>query len=147
MSWVTSIAFLIAVVVTGLNYVTAQNLAEVNKKGEVMALSGNMAVYQSYVVAYAQANPATNGAVPDASLGLPTWFNKDPRVLNYVAAGKGYSYVASPPAELPYQLLQDTNNSIYVGVLTGGNVTNPLSGASTISAPAAIPNGVAIYAN
>lgn len=147
MSWVYSIVFLITVFVTGLNYLTAQNLSEAGKKGEVMALSGNMAVYQSYVVAYAQSNPTATGSIPDASLGLPAWFNKDSRLLNYVSGGKGYTYVSNAPAELSYQLLQDTNNSIFVGVVTAGNVTNPMSGSSTIPIPAAIPNGVTIYAN
>lgn len=147
MSWVVSIFFLVATVLGGVLLRNTETLAVDNAQGEVSAISGNMVVYHGYVVTYAMANPGVTGVVADGSLGLPSWYSKNSGVANYVAGGKGYVYYLSPPAQLPYQLLKDTNNSIFAGLKESGNVTNPLSGVSAISVPAAIPDGVAIYAN
>lgn len=147
MSWVVTILFLVMVVLGGVINHNAETLSSSNDKGVVEAISGSMAVYHSYVVAYAEANPGVTGSVSDAALGLPSWFNKVAGVSNYVSGGKGYVYYASPPGELAHQLLSDTSNSIFVGVKQGGYVINPLSGQSTIAVPAAIPDGVVVYAS
>lgn len=147
MSWVVSIFFLIATFVGSLLMYNTETLSVANAQGEMAAISGNMAVYHGYVVTYAQANVGVTGAVSDAALGLPSWFNKTSGVANYVTGGKGYVYYTNAPGELAYQLLKDTNNSIYVGIKQSGYVTSPLSGTSSIAVPAAIPDGVVVYAN
>lgn len=147
MSWVYTIFFVASMVVGALSYYNAQTLAAANAQGEVAAISGNMIVYRSYVVSYAVANPAVTGAVADGSLGLPAWYNKNTALSNYVTGGKGYVYYAVPPGQLAYQLLKDTNNSIYAGVKQSGFVVNPLGGTSTIAVPAAIPDGSVVFAN
>ena len=147
MSWVVTIFFIIATLVSSLTLYNAQTLSAANAQGEASAISGNMLVYHRYVVAYAVANPGVTGAVADGSLGLPAWFSRNTGVANYVASGKGYTYYLSAPAGLAYQILGDTNNSIYAGINQGGTVTNPLSGASAIAVPVAIPDGAVVYGN
>lgn len=147
MSWVVSIYFIIATFVGSLLIYNAETLSAANAQGEVAAISGNMSVYHSYVVTYAQANPGVTGAVSTASLGLPAWFSLNSGVANYVTGGKGYVFYSNAPASLAYQLLKDTDNSIYVGIKQSGYVTSPLNGTSTIVVPAAIPDGVTVYAN
>ena len=147
MSWMVSIFFLIAVFAAGLTMFNAETLSADNAQGEVAAISGSMSVYRGYVVTYAQANPGVTGVVSDASLGLPSWFNKMSGVSNYVTGGKGYVYYSNAPGQLTYQLLKDTDNSAFVGIKQSGFVVNPLSGTSSIAVPAAIPDGVTVYAN
>lgn len=147
MSWVYTIIFLIAVLVGGLMLQNAETLSADNAQGEVAAISGNMVVYHNYVVLYAQAHSGVTGVVSDAALGLPAWFNHNTGVLNYVSGGKGYVYYVNAPGGLAHQLLQDSKNSIFVGVKQSGVVASPLSGVGTITVPAAIPDGVTIYAN
>lgn len=147
MSWVVSIFFMIAVFAAGLTMHNAETMYADNARGEVAAISGNLLVYRGYVVSYAKANTGITGAVADASLGLPSWFNKMSGISNYVTGGKGYVYYTNPPGQLTDQLLKDSDNSIYVGVKQSGFVVNPLSGTSSIAVPAAIPDGVAVYAN
>lgn len=147
MSWVVTIFLIIATVVSSITYYNAETLSTANVQGEASAISGNMLVYHTYVVTYAVANPGVTGAVADASLGLPAWFSRNTGVSNYVTGGKGYTFYLNAPAGLAYQVLSDTNNSIYAGIKQAGTVTNPLSGASTIAVPAAIPDGAVVYAN
>lgn len=147
MSWISSISFSIVLFVTAVLLTNAQTANESNVQGELKAISGNMVVYQSYVVAYAVANPGVTGTVADTDLGLPTWFSKNSNISNYVAGGKGFTYATGGRPELAYQLLQDTGNSIFVGIKSAGGVANPLSGVSAIPVPSAIPDGSTVYAN
>lgn len=146
MSWVAAIFFIVSAIVSGLMLKNVETATAVNETGEVAAISGSILTYRRYVVTYAAANPAVTGVADDAVLGLPSWFSKQSGVSNYVSAGKGYVYYTSPPPKLPYKLLSDANNSIYVGIKQAGVVTNPISGTGTITAPAAIPDGAVVYA-
>lgn len=116
---------------------------------EATAIAGSMRVYRNAVVAYAAAHPATTGAVADASLALPSWFNKFNGVSNYVAAGKAYVYYTATQPQLTYLIVKASNNSINAGIKQGGNLINPLSSTNTsipISLPAAIPDGSVVIA-
>lgn len=130
----------------GMLFTQNQHTLDTNAKtGEATAVSGNLEVYRNLVVSYARSNPGVTGAVSDASLGLPTWFVKINGVSNYVAAGKGYVYYATNQPETAYLILKSSNNSIHAGLKRGGFLYNPLSGTTTITLPAAIPDGSVVY--
>jgi hypothetical protein len=116
------------------------------RTNEVKATSANMLVYRDYVVAFATANPTVTGAVPDASLGLPSWFSKVSTVQNYVNAGRGYIYVTSNANDLAFQLLQDSHYSINVGIKSSGYLQNPLS-TTLLPLPAVIPDGSVVFSS
>ena len=123
-----------------------QNLLTANAAStEASAISGNMSVYRTAVVNYARTNTGVTGTVADAALGLPTWFNHMPAVVNYVSGGTGYVYYPSPQPELAYLLVQASNNSMLAGIKRSGMLYSPVTGTATIPLPAAIPDGSVVY--
>jgi hypothetical protein len=125
---------------------TQHQLIVNNDHNEAAAISGNIQIYRNLVTRYLESHPGTTGTVADASLDLPTWFAKINGVSNYVAGGWAYVYYANPRSELVYQLLKDTSNSALVGLNQGGMLFNSLDGVSSITIPAAVPDGAVVYA-
>ncbi|MFD2274682.1 type IV pilus biogenesis protein PilM [Undibacterium arcticum] len=111
---------------------------------EATAIAGNMMLYRNYVVSYSRANQGISGTVADASLNLPTWFNRNSRLMNYMNAGKGYVYYTPTRSDLAYQVAKGLGASINAGIKTNGNLISPFSTTNTstpIAVPAAIPDG------
>lgn len=142
---VLSVFFAISLFV-GMLFMQNQHTLDINAKtGEASAVSGNLAVYRNSVVNYARSNPGVTGAVADTALGLPTWFVRINGVNNYVAGGKGYVYYSTSRPEAAYMIVKSSNNSIHAGINHGGYLYNPISGTTTITLPAAIPDGSVVY--
>jgi len=115
---------------------------------QVSTVNGSMLIYRNYVVTYATANPGVAGVVPDALLGLPSWFTKPSGINNYITAGKGYVYYSGTALpEMAYDLMKATNYSIYAGVNNNGILYSPNGGNTTIPLPPQIPNGSIVYGN
>ncbi len=143
--WFWALFFTIAIFFGSIFVDTQHQLTANNIVGEASAISGNMMVYRNAVSTYAQANPGATGTVSDASLPLPSWYTKISGVSNYVTGGKGYVYYSNQRPELAYQLLKDTNNTMLSGIKRSGVLYNPISGTSSISIPAAIPDESVVY--
>lgn len=144
--WFWAIFFAISVYFGSIFTEERQQLVAQDADAQAAAISGSMTVYRNAVVQYALAHPTTVGAVSDTSLSLPTWYNKPNGISNYVTGGQGYVYYASPPAELAYQLLKATDNSMLAGIKRSGMLYNPIGGTSTIALPSAIPEAAVVYA-
>lgn len=145
--WIWAIFFSIAIFFGSVFTETQHKLSVDNIAGEASAISGNMMVYRNAVSQYARANPGVTGAVADASLPLPTWYTRISGISNYVTGGKGYVYYSNQRPELAYKLLKNTGNSVLCGIKRSGFLYNPISGISTISIPAAIPDESVVYAD
>ncbi|RBB97363.1 pilus assembly protein PilM [Pseudomonas sp. MWU12-2115] len=115
---------------------TDQNL--MLAQSEVEAAAGNMMVYRNAVASFASSNPTMVGSVPDASLGLPTWYIKSPSLGNYVLAGRSFVYFAGRMPGLVDALVQRTE-SMNVGTNAGGVLYSPKAGNTGITLPAQIP--------
>lgn len=111
---------------------------------QASSVTTNMMVYKSAVTDYATANPTYTGTIADASLTLPAWFTKMTGVTNYISAGTAYVYYTAATPGLADQLLQATNNSITTGIKRSGQLVNPFLYTTSISLPAAIPNGAVV---
>jgi len=109
---------------------------------------GSMKVYRNAVTAFAKSNPTFNGEATIAQLNLPSWFTPMAGVRNYVSGGKGYVYYNAPEQDAgqAYRLLKETDNSALVGVNRSGSLSNPLAGSTSITLPAAIPDGAVVIA-
>lgn len=111
--------------------------------GETSAIASNMIVYSNYVLAYAKANPAFTGVIPNTSLGLPYWYVQRPDVANYAAAGRGYVYyTGSAQPGISGQIASQTQLNVLAGIVSGGVLVTPqLGNVTSISIPGAVPNG------
>jgi hypothetical protein len=139
--------FAILLFVTSVATTNNYTLQKWGQSTEAAAIAGNLAVYRNAVLTYAQANPGVTGSVSDSSLSLPTWFSKITGVSNYVSAGRGHVYYSTPTPEGAYLILKASNNTIRAGLMRSGYLYNPLSGSTSISLPAAIPEGSVVYAD
>lgn len=89
------------------------------------SLSGQMIAYANYVQNYLNAHRGTTGAVTDAALNIPSWFqNRDPRISAYFSSGKAYVYCTlSCPRALEAELSDITDKSINVGIVNNGKLS------------------------
>lgn len=133
-----------ALVASALFSDVTNDAAVVTANAEVTTVASSMMIYNGYVESYAKSNPAASGSIPDAALGLPYWFVKQPGINNYVAGGRGYVFTSRAEPGLAAQLAAAANFSVYAGFNKGGVLVSPiLSPAATsgIAIPAAIPSG------
>ena len=125
---------------------TEPNLDKI--KAETFAI--NEIYYANAVQTYVTANPATAGTVPQASLGLPSWYN-NLGWTNVVASGVVTIYPASVSflgtnTQINWALSAKTGNSLMVGVNKSGNFYNPITGFNTsIVVPVGVPLNAPMY--
>lgn len=111
------------------------------------SLSRNLLVYRSAAAGFAQSNPGFSGVPDDFSLNLPAWFVKPVGVSSYIAAGTTYTYFNGvAPAGMPSTLVNLTQSTV-VGVKRSGQLMSPVSGATGISIPPAVPEGAIVAVN
>ncbi|MCU1738071.1 MULTISPECIES: type IV pilus biogenesis protein PilM [unclassified Pseudomonas] len=132
--WVLLVALLLG------DYMLSENLnnseqAAISAENE--AISGSMQVYKNAIVKYVELTPSASGAIPDSSLGLPTWYSRFQGVSNYVAFGKVYVYYVGR-GELA-SVIADKTESMTVGINRGGVLMNPRTGNTGIALPDVIP--------
>lgn len=114
---------------------------------QTAALAGNMLNYSQRVAAYAAANPATSGAVPDSALSLPAWYQKAPGVFNYVDAGYPYVYLPGTQPGLPTAIVTVSKATVHVGIKAGTSIALPAGQPAFPLArplPAVIPDGATV---
>jgi hypothetical protein len=90
------------------------------------AITDNIKVYRQHVIAYAQAHPSISGVIPEASLGLPSWYSKTQDMGNYVESGKGYVYYTGHVPGIKQQMFKAFDYSVKVGIKHGPNFINAL---------------------
>lgn len=132
--WVLLVALFLGEYMTSENANNSEQSAIV---AENAAISGSMQVYKNAIVRYVELTPSASGAIPDASLSLPTWYSPFQGVSNYVASGKVYVYYVGRP-ELAAVIANNTE-SLTVGINRGGMLMNPRSGNTGIVLPVVIP--------
>ena len=137
MSAIGYLLTLFLVIAAFLNFDNTSH-AEMLRQAEVSAVVGNMMVYRNYVSAYAQANPTFEGNVPDAVLGMPSWYKKQPNMGGYLAGGKSYIFNTVVLPGLVAALVKKSK-SISVGTNTGGFLLSPMAGNTNIPLPIQIP--------
>lgn len=110
------------------------------------AYAANLAFYHAQALAYHNDNPGFTGTIPEASLGLPSWYAKlgawqsysnGAQVVTWGAPAGSYANSNAIAAALASQ--QD--NLPGVGYASQGNVVAPLVGVTTpIPAGAQVPD-------
>lgn len=128
-------------------FAQSQHNADVaSEQATLDTLSRSMLVYRASVAEYAHSNPGFTGSPTDAALNLPAWYVKQSGVTSYIAGGVSYTYIAAPPSGLPAMLSKHTESAT-VGIKRQGILYSPTSGRTSISIPAAVPEGavVAVY--
>ena len=118
-------------------------------QGQTDALASNLVIYGRYAVKYATANPAVQGTVTDAALGVPYWLVRSPLIGTYVSNGRGYAYYSGATVpSLAGQVAQATQMAMTVGTVSGGVLVVPQLGATaSIPIPAQITNGSVVVTN
>jgi len=126
--------------------------AQVLRAYRTQAIAANFGVYNTAVVDYAIANPASTGTIPVASLPLPTWFSATQFTHSILADGTVRVWVDPSAGGFPEnaQILEDLNIQMRgyedFGRVDATGFTHPIVGfKSAASAVAAIPvNSIAI---
>lgn len=107
--------------------------------GEISALMDGLLFYRNTVANYATANPTVTGSIADATLGLPSWYNKPIQLGNYIQAGRSYVFYTGNGAQGLASALYKKTLSINFGTNTGGILYNPASGNTGIPLPPQVP--------
>ncbi len=94
------VAMVLVTAALGLIYDMNDRADRLAQNVNVSAIASSMLVYRNALAEYAYANNTASGAVPDNQLDLPSWYFRYPGVEGVIAAGKSYTYFASPPAGL-----------------------------------------------
>lgn len=119
------------------------NQNRILQEAEVDAVAGNLMVYRNIVTAYAEANPTAIGTIEDITLGLPTWYQRQPGMSNFLAGGKSYVfYTGSLPGLISN--LAGRIESMSVGTNSGGVLTSPKAGNTGIPLPAQVPQSAVV---
>ena len=129
----------------------AQDLSDEN-------IASSMVQYRGFIVSYINGaqylldypGRSANSSIPDNKISIPSWFNKNSQVLNYVVGKKVYIYcVCANNAEAVSEILAEGNTSSALsGVKLSATTyhspayTTPISGEIF---PAAIPDGSVVY--
>ena len=113
------------------------------QEAEIDAVAGNLMIYRNVVSAYAEANPTTTGAVADATLGLPTWYQRQPGMGNYLVGGKSYVFYTTILPGL-VGTLAERSQSMSIGINSGGWLRSPIAGNTGIPLPAQVPQSAVV---
>lgn len=113
------------------------------QEAEIEAVAGNFMIYRNIVSAYAESNPAMTGAVTDLSLGLPTWYQRQPGMGNYLVGGKSYVFLTTALPGL-VGTLAERSQSMGVGINSGGWLKSPIAGNTGIPLPAQVPQSAVV---
>ncbi|WP_454688229.1 type IV pilus biogenesis protein PilM [Achromobacter aloeverae] len=141
-SW--AIALLVAMLLLGMGAEKLQADRRDETIAYAQALGNNLAIYRAAVARYAQANPAYQGTVTDAALGLPTWFKKFSNANNVISGGKVYVFYL-PPGDRPSLDEMTPEPSGLTGVARSGRLVSPATQTVSIALPAVIPEGSIVY--
>lgn len=115
------------------------------------ALSTNEKYYANAVKQYVIVNPSTTGTVPQASLGLPTWYNNlgwtnDVAANGIITIFPTTLTILGKNTEIMAELVEKTGGSQLIGVNRSGQFFNPVSGVNaSITIPAGVPNNAPVY--
>lgn len=146
MGYLLAVVMILAAVIGGVSLDQYTEATRTERAAQAGVIVDNMQVYRNAVVLYAAAHPGTTASVPDASLGLPTWYRRIQGIQNYVTGGAGYVYYASTSDGQARALLDRSSGDILVGVRQGGVLYNPRVGATGIALPSTIPEGAVVFA-
>lgn len=111
----------------------------------------NFLNYRASVIAYANANPASRGIIPDSSLAFPYGFVRDARWSNVIndESGKGIPYVHTTTSAEPYllgELFLKGGGNLMIGTKVSGSELRSASGQSlSLTLPAGIPVGAVVF--
>lgn len=137
----------ILIIGTGIFLDNQHDAQRVSDYATLDSLGRNFLVYRSAAAGFAQSNPGFSGIPNDSALNLPQWFVRPVGVSSYIAAGTAYTYFnGSAPAGMPSTLI-DLTQSTVVGVKRSGQLMSPVSGATGISIPPAVPEGAIVAVN
>lgn len=138
---------MILIIATGISIESQQQAQRVSDYATLDSLGRNFLVYRSAAAGFAQSNPGFSGMPTDSALNLPAWFVKPVGVASYIAAGTTYTYFSGvAPPGMP-SVLVDLTQSTVVGVKRSGTLISPVTGATGITIPPAIPEGAIVAVN
>lgn len=138
---------MILIIATGIAIENQQQAQHVSDYATLDSLSRNFLAYRSAAAGFAQSNPGFSGIPNDSALTLPQWFVRPVGVSSYIEAGTAYTYFnGAAPAGMPSTLV-DLTQSTVVGVKRSGQLISPVSGATGISIPSAVPEGAIVAVN
>lgn len=114
----------------------------------------NMVVYFNKVAAYVATKtagytePSAGNTVPDAALGLPGWYIRNPLWTNRVVNGVVTVYATEVPraGDITAALVKVSGAVSGTGVTSAatGTILNPVFGNTGVAFPASLPDGVPI---
>ncbi|WP_228022226.1 MULTISPECIES: type IV pilus biogenesis protein PilM [Pseudomonas] len=137
----------ILIIATGLFTDTQYQTQRVSDYATLDSLSRSFLVYRSAAAEFAQSNQGFSGTPNDSALNLPAWFVKPVGVASYITAGTTYTYFNGvAPAGMPSTLVELTQSTV-VGVKRSGVLISPVSGATGITIPPAVPEGAIVAVN
>lgn len=113
------------------------------------ALAEGMATYRAAVVEMARAQPAFNGAVSEASLSLPAWWQVQP-ALKATVQGQIVAVYVEPndqQAGVLEEMFRLSAGSMLVGIANqaSGTLHSPSTGDTGIAVPAGVPDGAPVW--
>lgn len=133
------LAYVAALVIT-MAIAFAQMLGkEVEAHGtrEAKLLATNASIYLGHAKEYVRTHPGFSGQVPDASLGLPSWYTRFAEVNCYAAGGVGYLTISGTTDQQAYEAAMELDPQYSYGKNVGG-VVHTNSGES-FTVPSQVP--------
>jgi hypothetical protein len=113
------------------------------------ALAEGMATYRAAVVEMARAQPAFEGAVSEAALSLPTWWQVQPALKATVEGRMVAVYVETndEQAGVLQEMFRLSAGSMMVGIAnkSSGTLHSPSTGNTGITVPAGVPDGAPVW--
>jgi len=113
-----------------------------------LALAESMATYRAAVVDMARAHPAFEGAVSEAALSLPTWWQPRAGLKAIVESRIIAVYVVTDEQDSVLQeMLRLAAGSILVGIASqsSGTLHSPSTGDTGIALPSGVPDGAPVW--
>lgn len=141
------LVFMLSIAVGSLSLMNSpQEAIAMQEQSDAHAVKGNMWIYASAISRYKATNPAPGGSVPDAALGLPSWFQKPAGMGNMIVGPNWivfYTHAGARPLNLTPFFAKGKATSKF-GVVASGSVVSALTGAQLSQAPGISDGSVAI---
>lgn len=141
------IGLLLSILLLTAYYFSSDTAArqEITSAVQLDSVAASIVIYQRQAAEYAFNNPGFTGAIPAASLNLPSWYAIPPGIYNYASAGSVYVYYTDNRPGLP-AALYGKSRATGVGVAKAGFLYTPQGNNTGRALPAVIANGSLVYA-
>jgi hypothetical protein len=138
--WYAVVLSLFFMVLGSGEYRHVANERALQANAEAADTAYNFGIYAHYALNAYSTNPSYVGQIPQAALGLPSWYQPRSGLTAFVGNGHLFVFQAQPNASMAGLVLRElAQPNVIVGLDMGGTVYSPAN-VALMAAPVGVPD-------